>query len=188
MRSHRDVIEFIQSQPQMMRLLEAVEGLSLPDCWIGAGFVRNAVWDALHGRIGGPVPRGDLDVTYFDPSRVDSDQDLRIEALLLAAHPDATWDVKNQARMHLRNGDLPYTCTLDALRHWPETATAVAVRSDAGRVELVAPHGINDLVEMVIRPTPAFLSKTGQFSDRLRDKNWTARWPMVRIMPPWRTS
>jgi hypothetical protein len=28
-----------------MRLLHAVESLRLPDCWIGAGFIRAAVWD-----------------------------------------------------------------------------------------------------------------------------------------------
>lgn len=31
--------------------------------------------------------------------------------------------VKNQARMHLRNGDRPYQSATDAMRYWPETAT-----------------------------------------------------------------
>ncbi|WRQ77412.1 nucleotidyltransferase family protein [Pseudomonas saxonica] len=32
-----------------------VRSLNLPDCWIGAGFLRNAVWDYLHGRSPSPA-------------------------------------------------------------------------------------------------------------------------------------
>ena len=44
-----DIAAFIAAQPAMMDLLRAVEALNLPDGWIGAGFVRNPVWDALRG-------------------------------------------------------------------------------------------------------------------------------------------
>ncbi|WP_404943225.1 nucleotidyltransferase family protein, partial [Pseudomonas sp. DP16D-T1] len=40
----------ISDDPIRRRMLEIVRSLNLPDCWIGAGFVRNAVWDHLHGR------------------------------------------------------------------------------------------------------------------------------------------
>ena len=30
-------------------VLLAVRDLGLKDCWVAAGFVRNAVWDLLHG-------------------------------------------------------------------------------------------------------------------------------------------
>ena len=48
--------------------LAAVRSLALPDCWIGAGFVRNAVWNALHAGVKGfhPPPESDVDVVYFD--------------------------------------------------------------------------------------------------------------------------
>ena len=45
--------------------------------------------------------------------------------------------------MHLRNGDAPYRDTYDAVAHWAETATAIAARSLRGRVEVMAPHGID---------------------------------------------
>jgi hypothetical protein len=48
MKTVDDVVDVIAHRPRMMRLLDAVEALSLPNCWIGAGFVRNAVWDRLH--------------------------------------------------------------------------------------------------------------------------------------------
>src|SRR6185312_4192753 len=44
-----DVCALVARQADMMRLLRSVEELGLPDCWIGAGFIRNTIWDALHG-------------------------------------------------------------------------------------------------------------------------------------------
>ncbi|PLC63479.1 hypothetical protein B9P82_13400 [Citrobacter sp. L55] len=66
------------------------------------------------------------------------------------------WSVKNQARMHQRNGDYPYTSTRNALLHWPETATAIAVRLGKEGLDITAPYGLSDLFELRLRPTPAF--------------------------------
>ena len=104
-----------------MRALRAVQSLNLPDCWIGAGFVRDAVWDRLHGYAVCP-PKGDIDVVWFDRQQTGIDNDL--ENALAALDPDFTWSVKNQARMHLHNGDAPYQAVSDAMRFWPEIATA----------------------------------------------------------------
>ena len=60
--------------------------LGLPDCWIGAGFIRNAVWDNLHGKAAfGPV--GDVDVLWFDRGRTDASEDRKLEATLQAMAP-----------------------------------------------------------------------------------------------------
>ena len=37
------------NDPIRMNALYAVQALELNDGWIGAGFVRDAVWDHLHG-------------------------------------------------------------------------------------------------------------------------------------------
>jgi uncharacterized protein len=102
--------------------LALVRGLNLPDCWIGAGFVRNAVWDRLHGRNHSPII-GDIDVVWFDPDEASLSKDRALELALAARQPQLNWSVKNQARMHSRNSDRTYVSALDALRHWPETAT-----------------------------------------------------------------
>ena len=180
MRTVHDIVAFIEQQPGMMRLLEAVDKLSLPDCWIGAGFVRNAVWDALHSRV--QDCGNDIDVAFFDSANLSAERDAAIEAALRAAQPEPRWDVKNQARMHHRNGDLPYLNTQDAIARWPETATAVAVRHHAGRVTLIAPHGITDLVGLIVRPTPAFVSKSDVIANRVRTKGWQSRWPRLTVL------
>ncbi len=161
------------------RILGLVRDLCLPDGWIGAGFVRNAVWDALHGRA--PALDGDVDVVWFDPLRAAVAEDARVEAALRRVAPEVAWSVRNQARMHARNGDAPYASTPDAMRHWPETATAVAARRTADdAVEVIAPFGLDDLLGLRLRPTPRFaVEKRSVFEARATAKGWRARWPLL---------
>jgi hypothetical protein len=94
---------------------------------------------------------------------------------------DMPWSVKNQARMHLRNDDAPYASCADAIRCWPETASAVAVKTDAaGELRLLASLGLDDLLAGIIRPTPRFKSKMGIFRERQAKKDWRSVWPQLR--------
>jgi hypothetical protein len=156
--------------------------LRLPDCWIGAGFIRNAVWDALHGRAPDCALLNDVDVVFFDPADPSSTRDQAIESKLAARVPGVPWDVKNQACMHLRNNESPYVDTASAIARWPETATAIASRLNNGRIELLAPHDVHDLVQLIVRPTPAFSSRRKEIARRVIEKNWRARWPKLRTV------
>lgn len=164
--------------------IEAVAALHLPDCWIGAGFVRDAVWDHLHGYVVAD-PTGDVDVIWYDTASPQADLDRRIEQQLRGSMPKLCWSVKNQARMHLRNGDIPYASVADAMRHWPETATAVAVRlGPAGAIEVNAPYGLDDLFGLRLRPTPRFLfDKLPIFMDRVSSKRWIDQYPRLSLEP-----
>jgi len=180
LRSADDITNFIAVQPSMMDSLRLVEALDLPDCWIGAGFVRNVIWDALHDRPWSPS-YGDIDVVYFDADHLRPDRDTGIETRLKSSMPNAPWSVRNQARMHRANGDPPYADTSDALRHWPETCTAIAVRSIASRVELLAPFGVSDLLALIVNPTQAFVHKIGIYRSRVAQKRWAQSWPRLSI-------
>lgn len=64
---YQDVLQdLLLNDPIRMKALYAVQALELSDGWIGAGFVRDAVWDHLHGYGQRPVS-GDVDVVWFDP-------------------------------------------------------------------------------------------------------------------------
>jgi hypothetical protein len=164
------------------KALEAVAALGLSDCWIGAGFVRDAVWDHLHG-YDVSEPKGDVDVIWYNAASPQADIDERIEQELHNLMPGLQWSAKNQARMHLRNGDSPYASVSDAMRHWPETATAVAVRlGRSGLVEVNAPLGLDDLLALRLRPTPHFsLGKLPIFADRVISKCWMDRYPKLSL-------
>lgn len=176
-----DVPSILRSDPLRWRLLEVVRGLDLPDSWIGAGFVRNVIWDHLHQRPASALT-GDVDVIWFDPERADPTEDRVYEAALSDAEPSISWSVKNQARMHTRNGDDPYVSAVDAMRYWPETATAIAARRHGlSGCEIAAPFGMDDLLNLVLRPTPRFSDeKRSVYEERVRTKGWAVTWPRLR--------
>jgi len=182
MRHAAALVALLQADAARMRLLIAVRDLALPDAWIGAGFIRNAVWDERHG-IARPLIVGDVDVILFDPARATAADDAAAEARLRLAHPATEWSVRNQARMHARNGDAPYASAIDAMRFWPETATAVAARATAdGDLEVAAPYGLDDLFDLMLRPTPPFIGQRAAiFWRRVAAKRWQEKWPGLRV-------
>lgn len=150
-----------------------------PNAWIGAGFVRSLVFDRLAGVT---VEPSDVDVIYFgDGSRTN---EASTRTRLQEQAPSVAWSVKDQARMHLRNGDDAYRDLPHALCHWPEVASAVAVRRGAGGIDLLAPMGLADLFGGVIRPTPHMHSRPDRravFAQRVRTKRWQERWPGLKV-------
>lgn len=171
--------------PVRMEALYAVQTLALSDGWIGAGFVRDAVWDYLHGYGQRPVT-GDVDVVWFDRQQCDPAYDRTLEDKLRQRAPTFNWSVKNQARMHQHNGNAPYDSTGHAIQHWPETATAVAVRLlGTGFIDTLAPWGLEDLFELRLRPTLQFEhEKRAVFSHRVATKRWMARYPLLQLSVP----
>lgn len=176
----------LRRAPTRMRAFDIVRSLSLPDWAIGAGFLRAAVWDELSCfTIASPVD--DIDVLYFDPSHIDARQDEVIEEKLRHIDPALPWSVRNQARMHIRNGDRPYGSTADALRFWLETPTCVAVRLEADdRFTIMAPWGLADLFSMTIRPTPRGCEREhgAAYRKRVAEKKWHERWPGITVELP----
>lgn len=137
-----------------LHLLRTLADLHLPDAWLAAGLVRNLVWGRLHD-YAESTPLADLDVIYFDAADCRPERDREIEALLAAQAPGWPWSVKNQARMHLRNGDRPYRDCRDALAHWPEVETALAARLTAeGKLESSAPSPRKGSSPSISRPIP----------------------------------
>lgn len=169
--------------PIRIKALNAVRALKLHDGWIGAGFARDAVWDHLHGYGQKPVS-GDVDVVWFNAECGNPAHDSSLEETLNQQSPAFNWSVKNQARMHQRNGDAPYGSTENALRYWPETATAVAVRVGVtDRIEIIAPYGLDDLFELRLRPTPPFeREKLHVFKQRVSAKRWMERYPLLQLI------
>ncbi|MFC0013628.1 MULTISPECIES: nucleotidyltransferase family protein [Allobacillus] len=178
------IIEIIEADEWMMGILHTAKRLNLPDWWIAAGFVRSKVWDALHG-ITERTSIPDIDVIYFDNKKLDKSQEKKYESLLFSFMPEVPWSVKNEARMHQRNGLPPYQSSVDAISKFPETATAVGVKVDErGKVVLAAPHGIEDLVQLKVRPTPFFIESDERmeiYQARVQQKNWKETWGNLSI-------
>ena len=180
------VVDILWKDAGAVTQLAALRSLALPDAWIGAGFVRNRVWDSLIGRIT-RTAQDDVDVVYYDESDPDGDRETEIEARLAALVPDVIWQARNQRRMHRwrDKADQPYRDTEDSLRYWLETPTAVAARlTDDERIEMLAPYGLDDLLSLTCRPTPAGLRRADDYRKRLASKCWRERWPEARFLEP----
>ncbi|MCE8039188.1 nucleotidyltransferase family protein [Halomonas sp. MCCC 1A11062] len=175
------LIEWIRSDHYRMAALEAASRLQLKDWCLAAGFVRNLAWDRLHGYVQ-PTPLSDIDLVYFDRAYASAERDEALEARLhtMSSHP---WSVKNQARMHTRNGDPPYSSTAQAMSHWVEVETAVGVTFDreADELKLVAPFGVRPLFEKTITMN-AKRRKPKEFAARIRDKGWQRTWPQLTVI------
>nr|WP_243891347.1 nucleotidyltransferase family protein [Shewanella algae] len=157
-----------------MQALECVANLGPIDAWVAAGFVRNLVWDKLHGSVS---RLSDIDVLYFEPNDCSEVTDRAYEAKLATAL-DLPWSVKNQARMHLKNNHKPYTSVIDAMSYWPEQQTALAVRLRAGELQLLNLFPLGPLLALELSPNPK--STPGVFESRLKAKNWLANYPLLK--------
>ncbi|PSW04279.1 nitrate reductase [Photobacterium rosenbergii] len=173
------IIQLIERDLLRIRALQCARQLNLPQCYLAAGFVRNLVWDHLHG-YSEATPLNDVDVVYFDPGEDDPNQYLVYERQLTQMLPLFNWQVRNQALMHFRNGDSPYRGTLDAMSYWPEKETAVGVRLDSqGEYECTAAFGFESLLALQLNPNPK--RPHSLFAERVRNKNWLEHWPKLVV-------
>ncbi|WP_112180549.1 MULTISPECIES: nucleotidyltransferase family protein [Paraliobacillus] len=168
----------------MMTILQTAKTLNLPDWWICAGFIRAKIWDTLHEFTVKTNPT-DIDVIYFDKENTNEVTEKNLEAALKKLLPNVPWSVKNEARMHLPNDITPYKSSEDAISKFPETATALGVKLDAqGYVILTAPCGIEDVLQLEVRPTTYFKASEKRallYEERIKQKNWQSIWPKLKI-------
>ena len=178
-----------RSSKWFMPALRAARELGLASWCLGAGAVRNLVWDALHGY---PTPTrlADLDLAYFDASDLDPQRELELQHRLCIAMPEMPWEVTNQASVHhwferhFGHAVEPLQSLYHAVGTWPEYATAVGLRlRPDDTIEIIAPHGLDDLFNCVIRRNPVRVS-LDTYRMRIEQKKYALRWPRVTVINP----
>ncbi|MBU4480023.1 nucleotidyltransferase family protein [Patescibacteria group bacterium] len=176
----QDILNLIKKDKWMMKVLKIAEDLDFPDWVIGAGFVRNKVWDHLHGFSNSKVDTPDIDLVYYDPEGNDkkTDEDFSQK---LKEQTGINWEIVNEFYAHKFNGIPPYKSTEDALSQWPETATGLGVKLENGNLKLIAPYGIDDLVNLIIRPCPKFPGNLEVVKERAKKKQWFEKWPKLKF-------
>jgi hypothetical protein len=182
------LVEIARESKWFWPALVAVRSLNMPSWCIGAGAVRNLVWDALHD-FQSPSPLSDIDVARFDASDLSHESDREIQRRLINMHPFAVWEVTNQAAVHtwfeaaFGHPVSPLVSLEDAVASWPEFATSVGLtlRADDS-IDIIAPHGLDDLFTMVVRRNPARVS-VDTYRKRIEQKQYQKRWPHVTIVP-----
>lgn len=163
-----------------MELLRCVRSLGLPHWYIGAGAIRNLVWDHLHG-YGMKTTLHDVDVAYYVCDNIDPRRDLEIWQKLSALKKDVCWNVMNQARAHLLEKNCYkvqcHSCE-EAMATWVEVATCVGVRlEDDDSLTVCAPYGLGDLFELKLGKVP--MVSEAFFLARVKQKGWLEKWPCL---------
>lgn len=178
--NEQEIENLIKSDKWMMEILNIAESLNFPNWVIGAGFVRNKVWDYLHGYSNSKVDTNDIDLVYYDPkgNNQRSDEKLSKE---LKKQTGIDWEIVNETYAHKWNNIPPYKSIEDALSQWPETATGIGVRLENGKLTLLAPHGIDDLVNLIVRPSPKFPGGIEIVKKRAQKKGWFDKWPKLKF-------
>lgn len=176
-----DILSIIQDDQWMIDILRTVRELRLPDWWIGAGFVRSKVWDYLHDyQERTAIP--DLDVVYFNPKDEPIEAEKRHWQQLKTARADLIWSVTNAAHRHIKTNRSPYHSASEAIGQWVETPTCVGVRlNNDDTLELTAPVGIDDLINLKVRMNPNFPDGEAVYRERVTKKQWQTKWPLLRI-------
>ncbi len=149
----------IRSDPDLMRLLEHLRGVALPQWRLVSGCLYQTAWNVLTNR-----PRGtgiqDYDVIYFDSKDLSWEAEDAIIKRVIAAVP---LQIRNQARVHLwyePHFGVPYAplrTADESLTRYPVTVQAVGARlENDGRLDIIAPFGLDDVFAMVMRPNSLF--------------------------------
>jgi hypothetical protein len=179
--------QLIYSNTWFMAILRTARECNLPDWFVGAGVIRNLAWDFLHG-YRQPTPVADVDVAFFDPNDLSRDWDQEVQQELHRRLPQVPWEATNQAAVHLWYAQVfglaadPLSSSEEAIGTWPETATSVGVRLQSNNdLFIVAPFGLVDLFQMVLRRNPCRVSLE-QYRRRIMEKKIQSKWPKVRII------
>jgi hypothetical protein len=183
----RELIRIIRSNPWFMGVLKTVRACNPPDWLVGAGVIRNIVWDHLHG-FREPTPLADVDVIFFDANDLSPERDRAVQEQLTALQGDVAWEATNQAAVHLWYEDVfglpvtPFHSSEEAVSTWPETATCVAVRLLTNdELYVVAPCGLDDLFGMILRRNRRRVTRE-LFLQRLQSKRIKEKWPLVQVI------
>lgn len=185
---HARLVEIVRESDWLMSALLAARELHLSSWCIGAGAIRNLVWDRLH-EFSSRSSLPDIDLVYYDASNLMPERDAELQKKLAAMIPDLPWEVTNQAAVHLwyeqsfGQAVAPLMSLEEGVGSWPEYATAVGVslRND-NSIHVVAPHGLHDLFAGVVRRNPTRAS-VSMYRQRVSEKRFSERWPRVRVVP-----
>ena len=178
--------QVINASPIVGEVLHRGHELYLPSWYLGAGAVAQTVWNDLHGY---PQDYGikDCDIVYFDPDISPEAQDHYTEAAQkLFGHLPLAVEITNEARVHLWYKEYfgkdiePYQSTEDAISTWPTTAASIGIRYEEGRFKVFAPFGMDDLMNLILRPNKVMVPK--EVYDNKADR-WRKVWPKLKVIP-----
>lgn len=176
--------QYVLKNSTNAELLVRLPALGLPDCFLTAGCVFQAVWNQASGRAADWGIK-DYDIFYFDDRDLSWEAEDRVIRRIGAATADLPIriEVRNQARVHLwyaeRFGDgYPRLVSArDGIDRYLISCTCVGIHVDTGSI--YAPNGLDELAQGILRMNPL-----NPRPDLFRQKadSYRSRWPWLSIV------
>lgn len=181
-----EFLAYILRNPNNATILARLPQLELADCWLVSGALFQTVWNLQSGL---PTTHGikDYDIFYFDADISWEAEDVAIaRARKLFADLGVAVELRNQARVHLwyqEKFGLPYPPlqkATDGIDRFLSRSAQVGVRPVDDHWEIYAPHGLDDVATMTVRPNRTANYREDLFQEKAR--RWQLSWPRVTIV------
>ncbi len=104
------------------------------------------------------------------------------------AGTDVKIEVRNQARVHLWYPDkhgLPYpplTCSTEGIDRFLTRNTQIGIRRTYDGYDVYAPHGFDDVANLVARPNPGPNFSAANYAAKVA--RWKSLWPEITVLSP----
>lgn len=183
----KQLLRILNTNKSLQIILDRAQILNMLNWYVGAGGISQTVWNVKHG-LDPENGIKDYDLVYFDKNDVSyGAEDVFIQKgnKLFKDIPTPV-EIRNQARVHLwyeKHFGIPiqqYKSVEEAIASWPTTATAVGVRKINSKFQVYAPFGLDDLLNMIVRPNKVQIKKK-IYEGKVN--RWTKIWPKLRVIP-----
>lgn len=181
------VLKEILSQAEpLVKTLNILQEESLPNWYVGGGSIPQIVWNYYHDY---DLCEGvkDFDIVYYDPEDISAKMEQEREANISRRYPDSPAEIEavNEARTHIWYEEdfgkviEPYISTEGAIYHFPTTASAVGVTLTGDGLKVYAPHGLTDLLGLVVRANKVQIQREVY---EAKCQRWKEVWPKLTII------
>jgi hypothetical protein len=184
-----DTDEFLAAalrNPVNEKIASELFRLALPDAWIVSGCLVQTAWNVLTNRA---VDYGidDYDVFYFDSDTSWQAEDVVIRELQSQLkNLGVKIEVRNQTRAHLwylQKHGLPYPAlrsSTDGIDRFLTRNTQVGIRRTPDGHDVYAPHGFDDIANLIVRPNPG--PNFSQANYEAKARRWKKLWPELTVL------
>lgn len=189
---YQKIVEnILRKSNTIMTILEvlekyAQEDSTFKDYYLAAGCINQTILNDFHGY---NLDYGieDYDIVYYEDDTSYEKEDQRIKNIQnkLIKIKDISLDIKNQKRVPIwyyekyHKKKKEYTSVEDAISSWTSTITCIGVRLEEGKMIITSPYGLDDLINMIIRPVKKETSRINYYE---KAKKWQKKWPKLKII------
>lgn len=172
------ILDIVQNSYRITSIIQTLKLINTENLILTGGSLRNVIWNHQH-YFTEEFELEDCDIIFYNSTNLSKAYEKSIKNKLKYLNPDIKWSVKNQARMHIKNGHKSYSGIYDALSAFPETCSAVALDKNWN---IISPYGLGDLINLIVKPTPFCIENEIEvYYRRIKQKNWIGKWTDLKV-------